>query len=209
MAPIDRGSRRLARLLLVMAVAFGASACTALDDVLSSVPAFSSLRFSPAFSPYAAPRTPPENSIPFSAPSGNPGEAPIEATDAGLQAFGDTATNPFPMSEEVLAAGEAAYTTHCFVCHGADGRGKGPVTGPGRFPMQQSIVDPLSVSRSDGYLYGMIRVARGGLMPPYGARIPYEERWYIVNYVRKLQQEAQSTGGSADQAPATASQGRD
>lgn len=209
MAPNDRGARLLTRLMVVVAAALGTGACTALDDMLASIPAFSTLRYSPAFAPYAAPRTPPPNSIPFSSPNGAPGEGPIVATDAGLKAFGDTARNPFPMSEEVLAAGKAAYDTHCYVCHGADGRGKGPVTGPDRFPMQQSLVDPLTVSRSDGYIYGMIRVGRGGLMPPYGARIPYNERWYIVNYVRYLQQQAQASAGTAQPAPANASQGRE
>jgi hypothetical protein len=74
--------------------------------------------------------------------------------------------------------------------------------------MQQSLVDPLTVGRSDGYIYGMIRVARGGLMPPYGARIPHDERWFIVNYVRYLQQEALASG-AAQPAPASATQGRD
>jgi mono/diheme cytochrome c family protein len=205
---IDLNARRLVQLMAVVVLALSAGACTALDDLLASIPVFSTLRKDPAFGPYTAPRTPPEHAIPFRTPSGAPGEAPLEANNAALVAFGDTAKNPFPMSEAVLEAGAAAYHTHCYVCHGADGRGKGPVTGPGRFPMQQSLVDPLTVGRSDGYIYGMIRVARGGLMPPYGGRIPYDERWYIVNYVRYLQQEALASGG-AQPAPASAPQGRD
>jgi mono/diheme cytochrome c family protein len=200
--------------MAVVAVALSAGACTALDDMLASIPVFSTLRQAPSFAPYTAPRNPPANAVPFATPFGTEGEAPIPATDAGLRAFGDTAKNPFPMTPEILAAGEAAYQTHCFVCHGADGRGKGPVTGVNpetgqpRFPMQQSLVDPLTVGRSDGYLYGMIRVARGGLMPPYGARIAQDERWFIVNYVRHLQQQAQGAG-AAQPAPASASQGRE
>ncbi len=209
MGPIDLGARRLVRLFAVAAVALSAGACTALDDMLASIPVFSTLRNAPSFSPYTAPRNPPANTVPFAAPLGAPGEAPITPTDAGLRVFGDTARNPFPMSEEVLAAGAAAYQTHCYVCHGADGRGKGPVTGPNRFPMQQSLVDPITVGRSDGYIYGMIRVARSGLMPAYGARIPYDERWYIVNYVRYLQQQAQGAAGAAQPAPAGAAQGRE
>jgi mono/diheme cytochrome c family protein len=214
LAPNKLGARRLVRLFAVIAVALGAGACTALDDMLASIPVFSTLRQAPSFAPYTAPRNPPANAVAFSTPFGTEGEAPITATDAGLRAFGDTAHNPFPMSEKVLAAGQAAYQTHCFVCHGADGRGKGPVTGTNpvtgaiRFPMQQSLVDPLTVGRTDGYIYGMIRVARGGLMPPYGARIAHDERWFIVNYVRYLQQQAQG-GGATQAAPAGAAQGRE
>lgn len=125
-----------------------------------------------------------------------------------MRAFGDTARNPFPFTEEVLAVGEAAYQTHCYVCHGADGSGQGPVTGPGRFPLQQSIVGPATVARSDGYIYGIIRVGRG-LMPAYGARISYDERWYIVNYVRHLQQQAQGSAGGAQPASTGQAQGRE
>lgn len=208
MGLIDLGARRLVGLLAVAVLALGAGACTALDDVLASIPVFSTLRQAPSFGPYTAPRNPPANAVAFKAPFGAPGEAPLAPTDAALRAFGDTARNPFPMSEAVLAAGELAYHTHCYVCHGADGRGKGPVTGPDRFPMQQSLVDPLTVGRSDGYIYGMIRVARSGLMPAYGGRISHDDRWFIVNYVRQLQQEAQAAG-SAQPAAASATQGRE
>lgn len=209
MAPIDLGARRLVRLVAVAAVALSAGACTALDDILASIPVFSTLRTAPSFAPYTAPRNPPANAVAFKAPFGAPGEGPITPTDAGLRAFGDTAKNPFPMSEEVLAAGATAYRTHCYVCHGAEGRGDGPVTGPDRFPMRQSLVEPLTAGRSDGYIYGIIRVGRSGLMPPYGARIPHDERWFIVNYVRYLQQQARGAAGAAQPAPASAAQGRE
>jgi mono/diheme cytochrome c family protein len=209
LGPFDLGARRLVRLFAVVALAFSAGACTALDDLLATIPVFSTLRNAPSFAPYTAPRNPPANAVAFISPSGAPGEGPITPTDAGLRAYGDTATNPFPMSEKVLAAGAEGYHTHCYVCHGADGRGQGPVTGPNRFPMQQSLVDPLTVGRTDGYIYGMIRVGRSGLMPPYGGRIPHDERWYIVNYVRYLQQQAQGAAGPAQPAPAGAAQGRE
>jgi mono/diheme cytochrome c family protein len=182
--------------------------------MLASIPVFSTLRQAPSFGPYTAPRNPPANAVAFSTPFGTEGEAPIPATDAGLRAFGDTAKNPFPMTEEILAAGKAGYMTHCFVCHGVSGDGNGPVTGTNpetgqpRYPMKQSLLTPLTIDRTDGYIYGMIRVARSGLMPPYGARIAQDERWFIVNYVRYLQQQAQG-GGAAQTAPAGAVQGRE
>jgi hypothetical protein len=41
------------------------------------------------------------------------------------------------------------------------------------------------MSRSDGYVYNLIRNG-GGRMPSY-KRIPREDRWHLVNYVRYLQ----------------------
>jgi hypothetical protein len=41
------------------------------------------------------------------------------------------------------------------------------------------------MGRSDGYIYNLIR-GGGQRMPSY-QRIPPEERWHLVNYVRYLQ----------------------
>jgi len=57
------------------------------------------------------------------------------------------------------------------------------------------------VARSDGYLYGMIRVGRA-LMPAYGHQISHYDRWHIVNYVRQMQGvgpgSGEADGGEAD-----------
>jgi mono/diheme cytochrome c family protein len=191
---LDLGRTRRGLVLAgVAAAALASGGCTALDDALAKVPFFSFMTHSPAFDPYEAPRPAPPNTVPFESPLGAPLEPPLPATDAALRAFGDTVANPFPMSEEVLAAGAAAFQTHCFVCHGPAGEGNGPATGLNRFPLGPSLMTPNARSLSDGYIYGIIRVGRG-LMPAYGGRIPYAERWYIVNYVRQLQQQA--SGGT-------------
>lgn len=176
----------------LIVVALGAitlSACTALDDALASVPIFNFIRSAPSFEPYEMPRPAPEGAVPYESPLGALPEPALEPTEAALTAWGDTVINPFPMDEAVLDAGQELYHTHCYVCHGAAGEGDGPVVGPpDRFPMGPSLLVPGAVDRSDGYLYGIIRVGRG-LMPPYGGRLSYQERWYIVNYVRHLQEQ--------------------
>lgn len=180
---------RGARILVIALSALALNGCTVLDDTLASVPIFNFLRESPSIDPYEMPRPAPENAVPFASPLGATPEQPLEPTEAALVAWGDTVVNPVPMSEEVLAAGQEAYHTHCYVCHGADGEGNGPVVGPPeRFPMGPSLLTPAATDRSDGYLYGIIRVGRG-LMPAYGSRISHQERWSIVNYVRHLQQQ--------------------
>ena len=62
-------------------------------------------------------------------------------------------------------------------------------------PLAPNLTAPLTVGRTDGYLYALIWVGRG-LMPAYGPRIPHRERWAIVHYVRQLQAvAAQQPGG--------------
>jgi len=52
--------------------------------------------------------------------------------------------------------------------------------------LAQNLASDRTIARSDGYLYGMIRVGRA-LMPAYGHQIGHYDRWHIVNYVRTLQ----------------------
>jgi mono/diheme cytochrome c family protein len=50
-----------------------------------------------------------------------------------------------------------------------------------------SLLTPKARGLSDGHVYSLIRYGRG-VMPRYGDTIVKpEERWAIVNYVRKLQ----------------------
>jgi hypothetical protein len=53
----------------------------------------------------------------------------------------------------------------------------------GVFPFP--LVSGPALSRTDGYIFGMIRNGRGN-MPPYN-RIEEKDRWDVVNYVRGLQ----------------------
>lgn len=91
--------------------------------------------------------------------------------------------NPVPADARSLENGRKSYQINCAVCHGATGRGDGPATQYGVIPMP--ITTPVTVGRTDGYLYAMIRNGRA-TMPTYN-RIPELERWDIVNYVRGLQ----------------------
>jgi mono/diheme cytochrome c family protein len=205
LATFDRSARWTARLVAVAALALATGGCTDLDLALGKIPVFSTIRNAPSFEPYTAPRNPPANTVPFESPLGAPLEPPLAPTDPALREFGEKTKNPFPMSEEVLAAGQAAYHTYCYACHGDQGQGNGPVVGPDRYPFAPSLVTAPATTRSDGYVYGIIRVGRG-LMPAYGGRIAHDDRWFIVNYVRHLQQQASS---GAAQTPPAAAQGRE
>jgi mono/diheme cytochrome c family protein len=176
----------------VGAAVLAAPACTRIDNVLARVPVFAFMRSAPSFDPYEGTRPAPPNSVPFEAPNGV-AEAPLAATDDALTAFGagTGGHNPYPMSDAAaLARGEKMFQRYCFVCHGAAGLGDGPILSkpndPGKFPFAPNLTTPPATTRSDGYIYGIIRVGRG-LMPPYGDKIPEHDRWMIVNYVRKLQ----------------------
>lgn len=91
--------------------------------------------------------------------------------------------NPTPPSDSSLNNGRKYFQINCAVCHGDKAMGDGPAT---RFGMPGiNLTTDMTKSRTDGYIFGMIRNGRG-LMPPYN-RIEEMDRWDVVNYVRALQ----------------------
>lgn len=194
-------SRRLVALAAVL-VGLGSGACTPLDDAMAAI--FGrSMRDQPSFDPYEMTMLPPEGTVPLSAgnyPAGhfdvNVGQAegsadvppPFTQLDMTQRPeVVDSLTNPVPPTPESLARGEQLYERVCIVCHGPDGAG---TTGY-IFELHPAMAAyPLggeaALARSDGYIYGMIRVGRS-LMPGYGHQIGHYDRWHVVNYVRQLQ----------------------
>ena len=162
-----------------------------------------SMRDQRSFDPYENTLLPPEGSIPFAAGNYPPGPyavnvgqpegsadlpPPFTAEDmTDRPEIADAIINPVAPTAESLARGKEVYERVCVVCHGPDGAG---TTGY-IFEVHPSMAAHplnagLAMTRSDGYIYGMIRVGRV-LMPAYGHQIGHYDRWHVVNYVRQLQ----------------------
>lgn len=125
------------------------------------------------------PFVPPEGAVPVggSVPS-------FGQYDPGADALQNPTT---PGDFKSLARGEVLYGSYCAVCHGDAGMGDGPVSAAGDRQGPFAGVFPLvtALSRSDGYIYNLIR--NGGTRMPSYQRIPSDDRWHLVNYVRYLQ----------------------
>jgi mono/diheme cytochrome c family protein len=167
-----------------------------LDYILGQARVVSTMRTTVAYESQTLPRLPVAGTIPVSSPIG---EVLPAFGQAQLDSAAATLTNTVPATPEVLARGQLLYANQCAVCHGTNGEGNGPVVGIGRFPLGPAVNDGLAAGRSDGYLYGVIRVGRG-LMPAYGARITHNDRWAVVHYLRQIQ----GTAGTAPQPAAVA-----
>lgn len=200
---LRQDAARRSGLVALAALTLGSAGCTEIEQGMASVPFLNFMHEAPFFDPYEAPRPAPPNAVPLSSPAGTwEPTIPTPVTEAALQAFAAEVTNPLPMDSAVLNRGAWVYETYCAVCHGANGRGNGPVVGPGKFPMGPDLTIPTTVGRSDGYIYAVVKAGRG-LMPAY-RRIPPVDRWAVVNYVRALQQ---GTTGSAPPQPAQPANG--
>lgn len=169
----DSAGPRLLPAAAVLLLVLGAAAC---DDQLKYIPIFSFMAEQPSVEPYEQPaRLPPPGAVPLGS----------ERT-WDLQASTDL-VSPLRRGEVDLAVGREEFETYCYVCHGLDGRGTGPVVGPNRIPQIPTLNLHSEQARAytDGYIWGMITNGRG-LMPSY-RRIPADVRWQVVAYVRALQ----------------------
>jgi mono/diheme cytochrome c family protein len=176
------------RLFAFAALAVGATGCTDwagydLDYALARAPFIGTMRHTVAIEAQTMPRLPAPGTVAWAAPNG---VSIPRFTQAQLDSVAATLTNPLPASAEVIARGEQVYQNVCFVCHGTAGAGNGPVVGAGRFPMGPALNDAVAAARSDGYIYGVMRVGRG-LMPAYADRVSDDDRWAVVHYLRRLQ----------------------
>lgn len=92
---------------------------------------------------------------------------------------------PFPITQEVLERGQERYDIFCTPCHSATGDGNGIIVAYG---MRQptSFHDPDLAAEPPGYYFSIITNGTR-IMPSYASRIPPEDRWAIIAYIRALQ----------------------
>ncbi len=162
-------------LFALLLLAAGTTSC---DDQIKRVPWFKTMFRQVSVETYEAPAMPPaEGSVPLGS-----------AMHYDLRAADTLLTNPVAATPAAVERGQVLYTQFCIMCHGATGEGDGPVVGENRLPVgfaTMNLTRPDALALSDGYIFGIIGNGRG-LMPTY-RRIPADERWYLVHYVRSLQ----------------------
>ena len=122
---------------------------------------------------------------PDAIPVGGTETLPAPTTEAGMfDAKDDAATlqNPIPATLESVAEGQYLFELTCLVCHGAEGRGDGPVgllleTAP------VNMHEDYTQDQTDGQIF--FTITRGRVtMPFYRDALSREERWHVINYIR-------------------------
>lgn len=94
-------------------------------------------------------------------------------------------TIPFTVTLQMLERGHERYDIFCAPCHGLAGDGRGIVTEYG-MAVPTSFHAPELRDEPVGYYFSLITNGNR-LMPSYAARIPPEDRWAIIAYIRALQ----------------------
>jgi mono/diheme cytochrome c family protein len=109
----------------------------------------------------------------------------------------DRLTNTPENMEKLLRRGQQRFNIYCYVCHGLDGSGHGPVNeramelmadgtpGMSWTPAAQLTSDAIRI-QPPGKIFNTIT---NGIrsMPSYSGQISVDDRWAIVAYVKTLQ----------------------
>jgi mono/diheme cytochrome c family protein len=137
--------------------------------------------------PSAKPQESAAPAPPNSVPTTGRETLPAPTTEKELFKAKDAAAalrNPVPASAESVARGASLYRINCVVCHGEQGFGDGPV---GRKFVDPSPVDlnkPYTQDQADGQLF--FTLTRGRVaMPFYRDALSQQERWDVINYLRR------------------------
>jgi mono/diheme cytochrome c family protein len=88
--------------------------------------------------------------------------------------------NPYRATDGTLEEGKALFETYCAVCHGAQGKGDGPVSG--KIPPPPAYRSDRVMEFAPGRIFHVITLG-SGKMPSYAAQLRANERWKIVTYV--------------------------
>lgn len=96
-----------------------------------------------------------------------------------------TAQIPLPVTKAFIERGRARYNIYCTPCHGQLGDGEGMVVKRG-FKHPPTYHQDRLRNQPVGYIYDVITNGYGSMIS-YASRIPVEDRWAIVSYVRTLQ----------------------
>lgn len=128
---------------------------------------------------------------------------PVEGTVARGELLEDTAFHtgrddageyvvdiPLAVDEAALARGEERYGIYCAPCHSDRGDGRGVLWDRAQIESGDLREERLRIMPA-GQIFDT--VTNGfGLMSSYRYPIPAEDRWKIIAYLRKLQEEADS-----------------
>ena len=123
-----------------------------------------------------------------------PGSIPLHGGESVPMPMNDTESldmkdaavsivNPVVATEESIARGKYFYEINCFVCHGSEGRGDGPVGSKFVEKAPVDLNDAYTQDQADGQLFFTLTRGRA-LMPYYRDALTPAERWDVINYVR-------------------------
>ncbi len=94
--------------------------------------------------------------------------------------------NPLPNDTATLARGQQLFAQNCAICHGAVGKGDGPL-GQNLKPRPVDLTGSHLTTHTDGDLYWWISHGIAGTgMPSFTGTLSDQDIWALIHYVRSL-----------------------
>ncbi|MBI1728523.1 MAG: CopD family protein [Candidatus Rokubacteria bacterium] len=90
-----------------------------------------------------------------------------------------------PYNAASIAHGASLYRVHCVECHGPAGRGDGPASA-GLLQRPADLTAPHTNDHTAGDIFWWLTHGVGIVMPGFGAKVPEDERWDLINFLRAL-----------------------
>jgi mono/diheme cytochrome c family protein len=90
-------------------------------------------------------------------------------------------TDPFHPTEQVIDKGKQLFQIYCAVCHGAEGKGDGPIAA--KIPPPPSYKSDRLLQFPPGRFFHVITMG-ANKMPSYAVQLAPEERWLLITYIR-------------------------
>ena len=185
----------LLRALLLACLLSSLSGCERQVRSMYQQPRYDPGEASALFADGKAARPPPPGSVAAASgdlagtSSGRRGrELPMQA--AAAYAVNDLAQ----VTPALLRRGRERYTIYCLPCHSPIGDGDGPVVRRG-FPHPPSYREQRLRDAPDRHFFDVMTQGHG-VMYSYADRVPPEDRWAIVAYIRSLQSTPRAQGAA-------------
>ena len=94
--------------------------------------------------------------------------------------------NPLPSDTATLARGQQLFAQNCAICHGAGGKGDGPL-GQNLTPRPVDLTGSHLTTHTDGDLYWWISHGIAGTgMPSFTGTLSDQDIWALIRYIRSL-----------------------
>ncbi|HVD99397.1 MAG TPA: cytochrome c [Cytophagaceae bacterium] len=118
------------------------------------------------------------------------GFTPYKIPKDSLEYASATLVSPYAGSteEQVLKDGELLYKRYCMHCHGAEGKGDGPVSQ--KFNGIANLTSDRLKAVTEGHIFHVITRGKG-MMLSHASQVSPEERWKIAHYVKEKLQKAE------------------
>jgi mono/diheme cytochrome c family protein len=126
------------------------------------------------------------------------------ANDSNGYRMSASIKDPLPPLDDVqMKEAERLFNINCAICHGAKMDAQGPLSTGGKVPAVANLTLAQYVQMPEGTMFHSVTYGKGN-MGSYASQLTREQRWMVIQYVKKTQGVGSSAAPAATDSTATA-----